>query len=89
MDIVQAEILALRALAYMAQNEDILGGYLKLTGIAPAELRNSAADPAVLGSIIDYFLQNEKRLLAFCETEEIVPELLVKAGHSLPGQPRQ
>ena len=85
MDKVHAEIMALKALTFMAQNEDILVAYLKQTGIAPTDLHNSASDPAVLGSILDYFLQNEKRLLAFCEVEDMAPDLLVKARLSFPG----
>ncbi|VAW05780.1 hypothetical protein MNBD_ALPHA01-666 [hydrothermal vent metagenome] len=81
----QAEILGLRALSYLAADEEILMAYLRLSGITPEELRNSAADPAILGSILDYFLHNEKRLIAFCEAQNIAPESLVRARKCLPG----
>lgn len=85
----QAEVLALRALSHMAEREGILLGYLKLSGITPEELRSSAADPAslanILGSILDYFLQNEKSLIEFCDAENIPPDHLPIARRFLPG----
>ncbi|MBL4800818.1 MAG: DUF3572 domain-containing protein [Emcibacter sp.] len=81
----QAEILGLQALSHMAAHEEILIAYLSLSGITPDELRSSASDPATLGSILDYFLQNEKRLITFCETENIAPDQLKKARLLLPG----
>jgi len=85
----QAEILGLRALAHMAENEDILIAYLGLSGISPGALKSAAADPAtlpgILASILDYFLQNEKRLIAFCHAENIAPDQLNKARQFLPG----
>lgn len=81
----QAEILALQALTHMAQQETILVAYLKLTGMTFEELRDSAADGATLGSILDYFLQDEKRLLAFCAAAEIPPQQIASARAALPG----
>lgn len=59
--------------------------YLRLSGITPEELKNSAADPATLGSILDYFLQNEKRLIEFCQAGKISPDQVQKARQFLPG----
>ncbi|NOZ66178.1 MAG: DUF3572 domain-containing protein [Alphaproteobacteria bacterium] len=81
----QAELIGLQALVHVTGYEEILIAYLKLSGITLEELRESAADPAVLGSILDYFLQNEKRLIAFSEATEIPPDQLTKARALLPG----
>jgi len=75
----------LRALAHMAAREEILVAYLRLTGLSAGELYASAAEAATLGSILDYFLQNEKRLIAFCEAENLAPDRLAKARRLLPG----
>lgn len=85
MNYEQAEILSLQALSHIAGDEDILMAYLRLSGITPEELKNSAADPATLGSILDYFLQNEKRLIEFCQAVEIAPAQVQKARQLLPG----
>ncbi|MCF8474569.1 MAG: DUF3572 domain-containing protein [Emcibacter sp.] len=81
----QAEIIGLRALSYIAQNEEILVAYLKLTGITPHELKESASEPVILGSILDYFLQNEKRLIAFCDDINMMPNQIIHARRLLPG----
>lgn len=85
MNYEQAEILGLQALSHVAGHEEILVAYLSLSGITPEELKNSATNPATLGSILDYFLQNEKRLITFCEAAEIAPDQLKKARQHLPG----
>ncbi len=81
----QAEIIGLQALTHVAKHEDILLAYISLSGITPEELRNSAANPATLGSILDYFLQDEKRLISFCEAVSVAPDKLKKARQYLPG----
>lgn len=81
----QAEYIALQALVYITADEDILLAYLKLSGMSLENLRNCASDPVILGSILDYFLQNEKRLIAFCDEYEILPPQIALARKSLPG----
>ncbi|NOZ42684.1 MAG: DUF3572 domain-containing protein [Alphaproteobacteria bacterium] len=85
MNYQQAEILGLKTVAYMASHEDILTEYIRLTGITTGQLKNSAADPEILGSILDYFLQHEKRLIAFCQAGDIAPELIARARQLFPG----
>ncbi len=85
MERVQAEVIGLQALTHMAKYEEILIAYIELSGITPEELRNSADNPATLGSILDYFLQNEKKLISFCQAENIEPEQISKARQLLPG----
>lgn len=81
----QAEFLALQALVHITGQEDILLGFLELSGISLENLRDSATNPATLGSILDYFLQNEQRLITFCEENNIVPTQLAIARKSFPG----
>lgn len=81
----QAEIFGLQALSHMAEHEEILMAYLNLSGITPEELRNSAADPATLGSILDYFLQDEKKLIEFCAAVDVAADQVKKARQQLPG----
>jgi len=81
----EAEIIGLQALTHMAKYEDILIAYLQLSGITLEDLKTSAEAPATLGSILDYFLQNEKRLLEFCRLENIAPNQLDLARQQLPG----
>jgi hypothetical protein len=46
-----AQALALRALAFLAEDPERLGRFLALSGMGPAELRTRASDPVLLGAI--------------------------------------
>lgn len=81
----EAELLAIRALGHIAADDDLLGDFLSLSGLAPDELRARMAEPEFLGGILDFLLADEARLLAFCEAEEIRPQLPAAARRALPG----
>lgn len=81
----EAEALAARALAWMAGDADLIGGFLAASGAGPAELRASAADPGFLGFVLDHVLADETRLLAFASAEGVRPELVSRARTALPG----
>lgn len=81
----EAEALAARALAWMAGDADLIGGFLAASGAGPAELRASAADPGFLGFVLDYVLAEEATLIAFAEAEGVRPELVSRARAALPG----
>ena len=80
-----AEALALRALAFLAEEPERLGRFLAMTGIGPAELRMRAADPELLGGVLDHFLGDERLLLAFADSGAIPPEEVSRARRALPG----
>jgi Protein of unknown function (DUF3572) len=81
-----AEVLALRALAYLAGDEIWLAGFIKLTGIDVAELRVRAAEPVFLGAVLDFLLANETLLVAFAAAAEAPPEAVAAARRRLPGR---
>ena len=80
-----AEALALRALAFLAEEPERLGRFLAMTGLGPAELRMRAADPELLGGVLDHFLGDERLLLAFADSGAIPPEEVARARRALPG----
>lgn len=83
----QAEILALRGLAYLAGDAHRLGGFLAVSGVAPDDIRGAAGDPAFLGAVLDHILADEPLLLSFCEDEHLTPEAPAIARARLPGAP--
>lgn len=80
-----AEIVAIKALEFLAQDMDRMGRFLALTGSGPGDLRAQIKDPAFLGGVLDYFLNFEPDLISFCEWAEIDPSLPAKARRLLPG----
>lgn len=85
MNRAHAETLALQALAYIAQDDKLLTRLLALTGLGLDDLKAAAARPETLAGVLDFLLQDEATLLAFCEASEIAPEMPARARSSLPG----
>jgi hypothetical protein len=80
-----AEALALRALAFLAEDPERLGRFLALSGVGPGELRSRAADPVLLGGVLDHLLADERLLMAFVEANDLKPETPARARRHLPG----
>jgi hypothetical protein len=75
----QAEIIALQALAFLADDAQRLGTFLALTGLGPDELRAKARDPYLLAAVLDHLLRHESQLLVFAADYRIAPELIGQA----------
>ena len=84
-DAEMSQTIALKALGYLAGDDDLLDPFLGATGLAVADLRTGATDSAFLAGILDYFLQNEALLLAFAGASDLAPETIVRARQGLPG----
>jgi len=82
-----AETIALQALAYIAEDEDILNAFMASSGCSLDELKTSAADPAFLGGGLDFLLQDDGNVVEFCKTAGLDPSDLFRARHALPGSP--
>ena len=80
-----AETLALQALAHLAAHEDLLGAFLASSGADLAGLRAGAADPAFLGAVLDFLLQEDDRVLALAAALGVAPTLPAQARAALPG----
>ena len=81
----QAEIIALQALAWLVADDDLAGRFLNLTGCDGETLRQRADRPEVLGSVLDFLLEDEKTLLDFTQSAEISPDVIGQARRHLPG----
>jgi hypothetical protein len=61
--------------------------FLTLTGLAAAELRLHAADPAFLGGVLDFVLEDEPLLLGAAAVAGLRPERISALRRRLPGAP--
>jgi hypothetical protein len=82
-----ARTLAVQALAFIAADSDRLSRFLGITGLGPDNLRTAAADPAFLGSVLDYLVANEELLVEFAADAGLKPEAVVRAHGALYGPP--
>ena len=80
-----AEILALEALGWLAGQDQALDRFLAVSGLEPADLRQSAGRPDLGLAVLEFLLADEQLLLAFCETTATVPRAVQMARHRLEG----
>jgi hypothetical protein len=82
---IDPEALALQALAHIAGDETLLPRFLALSGLDGAGLRAGAADPAVLGGVLDFVLGDERLVSELAQLFELPPESFAHARRHLPG----
>jgi uncharacterized protein DUF3572 len=78
-----AQSLAVSALTFIAADPDRLNRFLGITGLGPDNLRTAAADPAFLGSVLDYLVADEKLLVEFAADAGLKPEAVGGAHGAL------
>ena len=78
-----AEILAIQALGFIAQDEERLGRFLALTGMGPDKIREAAREPHFLVGVLSYVSGDEHLLLAFAGHAGIDPGTIAVARQAL------
>jgi len=71
-----AEMLAIRALQYLAGDPGQIARFLALSGIAPEDVREAAKSADFLSGVLDFLMGDEAALVAFaasagCEPGEV------------------
>ncbi len=78
-----AETVALKALAFVAGDDEELGRFLALSGLSPAELRASAGRRETLSAVLGYVMGHETTAKGFAEAAGLSPDDLGRAAHAL------
>jgi Protein of unknown function (DUF3572) len=78
-----AEIVAIQALSFLAGDSARLGAFLAETGIGPETLRQSAADPQFLISVLDFVMRDDATVKAFAEVSKLHPTNIAAARQVL------
>lgn len=82
-----AQVVALQALSWLAEDAERLERFLQASGAGVADLRDRAAEPDFLGAVLDHLLTEEDWVLAFCGQNGLAPDLPLRARAALPGGP--
>ena len=80
-----AEMLAIQALSFIAEQPENLGRFLDLTGMSPGQLRGAAQLPGFLAGVLEHMLGDENLLLAFARSAGIDPAEVARAAGALGG----
>ena len=76
-------MIGLRALAWTLGEPARAQRLLDLTGLTPQSLRAGAADPAILGALLDFLAGHEPDLVACAAAIGLAPAELVRARDAL------
>jgi len=80
-----AQIIGLKALTFVAADEERITNLCALTGIEAIELKRFAGNDEVLAGILDFLLEDESILLKFCRVADLQPETPKLARDVLSG----
>jgi hypothetical protein len=83
----EAEALALRALAFLAERPRDFLRFADLAGLTVDQIKARLADPALLGAVLDYLLYDDEMVRAFAAAAEVDPAAPRQARALLPGAP--
>ena len=75
------------ALQFLAEDPERLERFLSLSGLGPHNLRQAAAEPTFLGAVLDHVAADERLLIAFADSQNLRPEMVMKARARLVGPP--
>ena len=78
-----AEMLAVQALAFIAEDDGRLSGFIASTGIAVQSIRDAARDPNFLAGVLEHMLADENLLIAFADSAGIDPAEVARARQAL------
>jgi hypothetical protein len=80
-----AEMLAIQALAFIAEEPEQLNRFLGMSGIDADDIRAAAREPAFLAGVLEHMLADESLLIAFAESAGIEPREIARARSALGG----
>ena len=80
-----AEMLAIQALSFIAEDPERLSRFLAVTGLEAQSLRDAAREPNFLLGVLDHLACDERLLTEFATQHEITPEVVTRARDMLAG----
>lgn len=80
-----AQVLALQALGWLATEDEIFPLFLNASGASLADLRARAAEAEFQGAVLDFLLQDDRWVIAFCDSQGHPYTAPQAARRALPG----
>ena len=80
-----AELVAIAALSFLAEDPERLGLFLSVSGIGPEAVRAAAREPGFLAGVLEHILGDEPLLLAFADGAGLDPADIARARRALGG----
>lgn len=78
-----AEMLAVQALAFIAEDETRLASFVASSGVAVQSIQEAAREPDFLAGVLHHMLGDETLLIAFADHAGIDPAQIARARQAL------
>ncbi len=83
MTVQTAQAIAISGLQRLADDDELMMRFSALSGILPNDIRQAASQPDFLVGVLDFYLAYEPDLLAWAEADDLRPENIQIARHTL------
>ena len=80
-----ASIIALQALAFIAEDTEVASKFLAEAGMDTQDIKKRMHEPEVQGGVLDMILSDDRLILGFCSAHDYTPAVLIEARKALPG----
>lgn len=80
-----AEMIGLRAVAWLAANDELIQVFMGSTGASEADFRAGLEDPDFQGSVLDFIMMDDAWVHSFCADQGMAPTAPREARALLPG----
>jgi len=80
-----AEIVAIKALSFIADDSARLERFLAAAGLSPQDVKQRAGDADFLGGVLDFLLSDEPLVMQFADYAGLDPGIVLTARSALPG----
>jgi len=78
-----AEMLAVQALTFIAEDHERMSGFLAATGLEPGQIRVAAQEQGFFAGVLEHMLADESLLVAFADSAGIDPAEIARARAAL------
>ena len=79
-------MLAIQALAFIAEDPEHLTRFLGMTGIEAGQIRAAASEEGFLAGVLEHMLADENLLIQFAESAGVDPADIARAHNALGGR---
>jgi hypothetical protein len=76
-------MLAIEALAFIAEEPQSLSRFLDASGLSAAQIRAASRQPGFLAGVLEHMLADERLLIAFAQGAGIDPAEVARAANVL------
>ena len=80
-----AETIALRALGWIAADDEMAGAFLGGTGASADEIALRAQDPDFMVAVLDFLTADDRTVRAFCDAAGLPYDAPLAARRTIPG----